>query len=134
MRKPNHPSEAVVLIRSREGKVTGTGFAIHQEGNRTWILTCAHVVEDAGGAEILIKFGEEERTAELVEGCCGSSKTIDLAVLQVDTLALPILSLRLDGKTGEDFQIPGFAELDGKYAAEPVKGRLGDQFPVETTR
>ncbi len=134
MTKANRPSDAVVLIESIEGKVTGTGFAIHHEGEKTWILTCAHVVEDAGGADnIRIKFGEEGRDAKLVEGCCGSGQKIDLAVLQVDKLVLPVLSLRPDGRTGEDFQIPGFAELDRKYAAEPVKGKLGDQFPLETT-
>ncbi len=132
MRKLNQPAEAVVLIQSRDGKVTGTGFAIHHEGDKTWILTCAHVVEDAGGANnSLIKFGKEQRNVELLEGCCGSKATIDLAMLQIDALALPTLSLCPDGKTGEDFQIPGFAKLAGDYAAEPVKGRLGNQFPLE---
>ena len=45
---------------------------------------------------------------------------------------MPLLSLRLGGKEGDCIRILGFAEMDGKFACEPVEGRLGDQFPLET--
>lgn len=127
------PSESVILIKSHDDRTTGTGFVIHHEEDDTWILTCAHVVEDAGGAaKVRIKLGKDTRPAELVGNLCGSRDTIDLALLKVSKLDVPVLSLSFDGKKDDRFQIPGFAEMDGKFAGEPVNGKLGDQFPLET--
>ena len=42
--------ECTVAISSTDGNVWGTGFFISSEGH---LLTCAHVVEDAGGYEII---------------------------------------------------------------------------------
>ncbi|GGA52625.1 hypothetical protein [Okeania sp. KiyG1] len=43
--------KSIVLITSaneRKANVIGTGFPFYTEQNSTYLLTCAHVVEDVG--------------------------------------------------------------------------------------
>ena len=64
------------LPTPREGRSTGSGFAIDGEGN---IVTNAHVVE--GADEVKVRFGDQELVKAKVRG---SDPSTDLALLQVD--------------------------------------------------
>lgn len=129
-------SAAVVLIEGNEEcddpNAFGTGFAVRREGNDTWIVTCAHVLEDIGGvSKTQVRYCGQPYSVTLVEDCCGAKTAIDLALLKVSGLAIPALSLLPDGRRSDEVRIVGFAEQDGRFVAEPVWGELGDQYALE---
>jgi len=75
--------EAVVVVETDDGR--GTGFSIDQQGT---ILTNEHVVE--GFDSVVVSFPEQGLfEAEVVE----THPDIDVAVLQVDEVDLPFLSI-----------------------------------------
>ncbi|NET29705.1 SUMF1/EgtB/PvdO family nonheme iron enzyme [Okeania sp. SIO1I7] len=87
--------ESIVLIssasdNSRKADVIGTGFAFYREDNYTYLLTCAHVVEDVGGEENVLV---NDIQAEVV--ATGDIRGCDLAVLQVENLNIPLLTICL---------------------------------------
>ena len=96
-------SGSVVLITSsdpekkKEG-FCGTGFVIHHDQSAAFVLTCRHVVEDAGGSDTTEVDGHP---VTLVAQGRGAD---DLAVLRVEGLTdKPSLRLRTCGKTGHPF-------------------------------
>ncbi|MEM1170907.1 MAG: SUMF1/EgtB/PvdO family nonheme iron enzyme [Cyanobacteria bacterium P01_H01_bin.35] len=102
------PQESIVLITSaNKGNVIGTGFPFYREQNYTYLLTCAHVVQDIGDEE---NIRVNNISAEVV--ALGDIKGFDLAVLRVkQLLPIPILRLMiLDGEQDISFKIkiPGF--------------------------
>lgn len=116
--------DSVVLITGSKSKKFGTGFSIHSQPGETWVLTCAHVVEDVreGGGAILV----DDQPAELL--ACGQSDQVDLAVLRVRELANPPLKLGLAGSHAMACGIVGFARLTGEVKrAETLEGTLGSQ-------
>lgn len=115
---------------SGTGKGFGTGFVIWQEGNLSYLLTCAHVAEDAGG-EGNMKAGGCE--AQLV--ACGSRNGADLAILQAEGLNAPPLLLRDAGRKDMEFSVAGFTEFDrkqGQFVFRPLRGVLGNQIFFES--
>jgi hypothetical protein len=115
---------------SGTGKGFGTGFVIWQKGNLSYLLTCAHVVEDAGGEGNMKAGGcEAQRVA------CGSRNGADLAILQVEGLNAPPLMLRDAGKKDMAFSVAGFTEFDrkqGQFVFRPLRGVLGNQIFFES--
>ena len=80
----------VVAIAARlnsRSKIIGSGFIVDKE--QMLVATCAHVVNKAGGGEVMIGFGSPADLsllvrAEVVEGCLGSSGgPSDYAVLRI---------------------------------------------------
>jgi|GEM_PF-3597393 len=117
--------DSIVLITSADtsNKKFGSGFAIRREQDMTWIVTCAHVVEDVGGAGCIQIDG---RPAEIL--ACGKSDEIDLAVLRVAGLGSLPLALGLTGKDGLHCTITGYASLNSGSPlkrAESLQGTLG---------
>ncbi|NEN92954.1 MAG: SUMF1/EgtB/PvdO family nonheme iron enzyme [Okeania sp. SIO3H1] len=104
--------KSIVLItsasdNSMKGNVIGTGFAFYQQENYTYLLTCAHVVEDVGGEENVLV---NNISAEVV--AIGDTQGFDLAVLRVKEL-LSVLPLGLIILPGEleislKISIPGY--------------------------
>ncbi|NJN62373.1 MAG: trypsin-like peptidase domain-containing protein [Coleofasciculaceae cyanobacterium RL_1_1] len=90
----------IALISSRpDPAVFGTGFVIHADASRSYLVTCAHVVRD---------IQQESQAADLlVDGvsatieAIGERDMIDLAVLSVPRLAtmppLPLSKLATEG-------------------------------------
>ncbi len=118
--------ESIVLITSASDKkanVIGTGFAFYREDNYTYLLTCAHVVEDVGGEENVLV--NNIRAEVLVTG---DVKGFDLAVLRVEKLNVPLLQLiSLSEAENREFKIPGnylYGE-EKKVMLETVDGTLG---------
>lgn len=100
----------------------GTGFVFWQEDNASYILTCAHVIEEI--------IGDNEKQGNICVGsveqveiiACGKSNYIDLAVLKVDNLPKQMLSsCNLHGQEDIDFQISGYYRDDG--AKNPIIGK-----------
>ncbi len=68
------------MVRPRKSHSLGSGFVIGQEGDDAYIVTCAHVIQDAD--EIKVIFHDDgEANAEVV----GRDRRTDVAVLKVKT-------------------------------------------------
>ena len=108
----------------------GTGFAIHHEKNLTYILTCAHVVD---------QFGRKDRIKVNGLPACfmvwGKDLGIDLAIVTVENLDCPSLILEDSGKKGMAFHVSGFSEFDKKkneFILRPLTGKLGSRIAFES--
>jgi len=120
--------DSIVLITSasddsRKVNVIGTGFAFYREDNYTYLLTCAHVVEDVGGEEnVLVNNIRAEVLA------IGDVKGFDLAVLRVENLNIPLFQLiSLSEAKNRKFRTAGhflYGE-EKKILLETVDGTLG---------
>ena len=77
------PSVVGISSETPLGSATGTGIIMSQDG---YIITNAHVVEDATSINVVIKNGDkmEECTAQLI----GEDNQTDLAVIKVDKTGL----------------------------------------------
>ena len=116
--------DSAVLITGTNSNSFGTGFAIYSKQGTTWILTCAHVVEDVGGAG---NIRVNKKPAEVV--AFGKPKGVDLAVLSVQGLdILPLKLMAGDGRKDMACGIAGFAEFAGSQRkGELLEGTLGSR-------
>ena len=96
--------ECTVAITSADGNVWGTGFFISSEGH---LLTCAHVVEDAGGYEIIRINGQAVNLVYL-----GNSRQDDFAVLQLSDYRGSCVPLSADFQPMNRFLSIGFGRPD----------------------
>lgn len=121
---------SVVLISSRDDKINrfGTGFIVCQVRGITYLLTCAHVVEDVGGLEKVKADGVD---ASVVVS--GKELGLDLAVIKVDGLPQrTAFNWHVNGETGSKFTTIGFQafskDLSGKdlNRIQPLRGSLGE--------
>jgi hypothetical protein len=105
----------------------GTGFVIHQDERYSYLLTCAHVVDDVGGpGQVLVG----ETTASVI--AAGAADGLDLAVLRVEGLSdKPSLRLIASGKKGRSFTTAGFQVLTKQYLIRRLEGALGEQVGLE---
>ncbi len=121
--------ESIVLItsasdNSRKADVIGTGFAFYREDNYTYLLTCAHVVEDVGGNENVLV---NNILAKVL--ATGDIRGFDLAVLRVENINnIPVLQLiSLSEAKNRNFRTAGhylYGE-EKKILLETVDGTLG---------
>jgi hypothetical protein len=117
-----------VTSKGPDDRRFGTSFAIHQEEQATFLLTCRHVVTDAGGVNA-IRIGNQP--VEIVAS--GSEDSLDLAVLRVKDLRnVPILRLDASGMTGRLIRVIGFQELGEGYVLRDIRGKLGAQVGLES--
>lgn len=114
----------------------GSGFVCQREGDRTYLLTCDHVIAAIGEARARIRQLPIQVVAR-------GDDTLDLALIAVDGLTdSPVLSLSDAGESGQPFVVYGHTWADpndkksGKSLARPLEGRLGadtafasDQWP-----
>ena len=119
--------DSIVLITSASDKkanVIGTGFAFYREQNYTYLLTCAHVVNDVGGNENVLV---NNISAEVL--ATGNITGFDLAVLRVENLnhIPPLQLISLSQAENRKFRIAGhylYGE-EKKIILETVDGTLG---------
>ncbi|NEQ41018.1 MAG: trypsin-like peptidase domain-containing protein [Okeania sp. SIO3I5] len=118
--------ESIVLITSsydKKANVIGTGFAFHREEDITYLLTCAHVVEDMGGKNNVLV---NNILAEIV--AIGDIRGFDLAVLQVRKLDhIPLLKLTIfSSQIEKDLNIKIWGNYlygeEKKILFQPVEG------------
>jgi hypothetical protein len=127
-------SDSVILIASSNASTNesfGTGFVIDKDDQRTYLLTCAHVVKDVGGPEQLKANG---LPATLIVS--GEDNGFDLAVLRVEGLLdKPRLNLCTLGEEEKPFIISGFYGFARKTppALRDIQGQLGKQIRLASS-
>ncbi len=119
--------DSVVLITSLDPNkkdVIGTGFVIYREEQTTYLVTCAHVVEDVGGED---KVQIYEKPAKVF--ATSDVKDFDLAVLTIDYPKSPVLKLENSGKEGTKIKTAGYYlySSERKRSLEEIEGILGRQ-------
>lgn len=123
---------AIVLLTSKEpdnNKAFGSAFIIAQDNSNSYLLTCAHVVEQINhhSAENKLKLLSVDKSVEIV--CCGSSETIDIALLKVaGLLDKPAFALFSTGSEGNPIKVTGYSSFDkqtGLRSRRPLDGKLG---------
>lgn len=123
---------SIVFIHSldEDNRAFGTGFVIHQSAEAIYVLTCAHVVTDVGGEEVL---QVENFSAEVA--AFGEEEGLDLAVLKVEAL-WDKTPLHLGGQTepGKPFMTEGFQLFSKTHLTRPLDGILGDQVGLHSKR
>ncbi|HLG75104.1 MAG TPA: serine protease, partial [Ktedonobacteraceae bacterium] len=134
----------VLLISSNDpaNRNFGTGFAVHHDHKYTYIITCAHVIRDVGGAG---QVQVADTAAEVVAlGSEDGIEGIDLAVVRVPNQDLikklnhtiAVLSLHTHALKSSPFKTAGFKSYIPKksYVARPLSGRLGESINVGTSQ
>ncbi|NJM05878.1 trypsin-like peptidase domain-containing protein [Candidatus Gracilibacteria bacterium] len=115
-------NDCVVLITGTHETNFGTGFVFAMSEKHSFIMTCAHVIDDVGGDKIMAK----ERVAEIVVK--GNSSAIDLAVLKVERLPVDTyLSIRLFAETNDIVTVYGFREEGKHISLRSVAAVIGEQ-------
>lgn len=121
-------SVALITSRDPENNQFGTGFVIHQDKSATYLVTCAHVVDDVGGTEAAIN--ADDSPAKVV--AAGLADGLDMAVLRVEGLHnYPPLPLQASAQKGTEFTLVGFQKFRQRHVVRPLEGRLG--HPVGLT-
>lgn len=120
--------DAVVVVEEYDlrGNLvgTGTGFVYKKEGNKGYILTNHHVIEDASTIKILTS-QEKEVDAELL----GSDEYSDIAVLSInaeEVLQVATLGDSTNMELGDTVFTVG-SPLGSKYIGTVTKGILSGQ-------
>lgn len=118
--------KSTVRIKDKEGKTCGTGFFVSREGH---LLTCAHVVRDAGG-------WKNVRVIDQPVTCLyeGDPERDDFSLLQVEDAVVAAAEFGKDFDPGDEFLSFGFsndefygAPIRGEITAFARCGALGDQ-------
>lgn len=118
--------KSTVRIKDKDGKTCGTGFFVSREGH---LLTCAHVVRDAGG-------WKNVRVMDQPVTCLyeGDPERDDFSLLKVEDVNVVAVELSKDFEPGDEFQSFGYsndnfygASIQGKITAIDCCGALGDQ-------
>lgn len=114
--------EACTLITSSEptNHRFGTGFIICHIEQKSYILTCAHVISDVGNGD---KIKANGQPATLV--AMGANDGLDLAVISTDKiLDKPVVTLGACGGIGVPFFTAGFRTFGQHFAISPLYGKV----------
>lgn len=120
---------SVVLLKSAApgNSTIGTGFFVaHEpEQSRSWLITCAHVVEKAGEQLKIDNFPE----CTVKKHVLGSKETIDLALLTVSPpCKVPVLPTKFDAiSAGQSFITCGYTPFSGS-PGQHISGLLRGEF------
>ncbi|MEI6708912.1 MAG: trypsin-like peptidase domain-containing protein [Methylococcales bacterium] len=130
--------DSIVLILSSDGKNTafGTGFIIARDQNYSYLLTCAHVLEQINGknsTENKLQISGVNVPVEIVK--CGASDGIDIALLKVEELFdnSPLFEQFMLGQEQSDIQVTGYSLFDpktGQHTKRPLKGKLSNRIKI----
>jgi hypothetical protein len=106
------------LIKSSQNTSFGTGFVVYKNGNLSYLVTCAHVVESCKENSLLV----QGKVATLV--AIGSKDEIDLAVISVKDLECQPLNLAtINVYEDMKFQVKGFKKhLNQNHKFESLDG------------
>lgn len=106
-----------VAIATPEGNIQGTGFFISPNGH---LLTCAHVVESAGGWEEVRVNGQRVELVYL-----GNSACDDFAILQLSGYQGQGVPLSLTFEPGNQFRSIGYGRSDFSEGGT-IEGNITD--------
>ncbi len=132
--------DSIVLILSSNPKNTafGTGFIIARDQSYSYVLTCAHVLEQIkskNSAEDTLKIaGFLDKSLEFV--ACGSGDEIDIAVLKVPVLFdAPLFEECIIGNSSNEILISGYSSFEGKNQAQRnLVGTLGESIRINNAQ
>lgn len=122
--------KSIVVITSQNPNNDrfGTGFFVHRSETVSFLISCAHVVVEVGGAsEIMIG----DKAGKIV--AMGAEDELDLAVLEVEGFQnVPLLKLGVCGWKGSDFVTAGFHKFGQFQSIRKLEGKLGEQVGLES--
>ena len=121
----NEFQESCLLISSRdfENRRFGTGFVIYHFDNSSWVVTCAHVVNDVGGETSLNVNGGSAKIIGI-----SPSDDLDLSLLETEgRLNMPLIKLGTYGRYGSPFTTAGFQLFGKHFSIKRIVGRLVQQ-------
>ncbi|KAB0242921.1 serine protease [Microcystis aeruginosa EAWAG127a] len=128
-----HPSwDACILITSRnpDNRRFGTGFIIYHSGQKSYVVTCAHVISDVGGEELIEADGQPARIVGI-----GSDDGLDLAVIEVDELlGKPVVKLKVLSIAGSPFLTVGFRAFGRHFSIAPLFGIAATAVALESRK
>ncbi len=126
--------DSIVLILSSDPKKSdfGTGFIIARDNDYSYLLTCAHVLEQINGmpptTENKLKIsGLADTKVEIVKQ--GSSDGIDIALLKVAGLFdKPFFDQFRLGQKNADIKVTGWGLFDSNtHSKRPLVGKLSNR-------
>ena len=113
----------MVTSKNPENRRFGSGFVIYHFENSSWVVTCAHVVNDVGG-ELSIEVNGN--TAKIVS--TSGSEDLDLSLLETDVrLNNPVIKLGTYGRNGSPFTTAGFQVFGKHFSIKQIAGKLVQQ-------
>lgn len=119
------PWDAYMLITSSNpnNRRFGTGFIVGHFEQKSYIVTCAHVINDVGKDSIKA----DGRSAKIV--CLGATDGLDLAVITTDEfIGKSIIKLAVSGNTGNPFFTAGFRQYGQRHRIiASLEGRVLEQ-------
>jgi len=122
--------DAVAWISGSASSRFGTGFVIRQDGTGTYVVTCAHVIDDIGGADA-VKVDDLKAEVLALDGVDG----FDLAVLRLDMPGRKrVLALAASGKEGNPISTLGYHAVEGARICRKRVGALGNIAQRYSTR
>jgi len=110
---------SIVKISSSSSKLLGTGFVVSCKKQHKYIITCGHVVNNCNDDLFADKMKANILANEYDNG-------LDLAVLQVESLSKPPLTIK-DGGKSENAKVIGYSLLGKDPKLEHV-----NNIPVKT--
>jgi|GEM_PF-3160260 len=127
--------DSIVLILSSDPKKSdfGTGFIIARDQNYSYLLTCAHVLEQINGkpptTENKLKISGLDKPVEIEVQ--GASDGIDIALLKVAGLFdKPLFEQFMLGQEKADIKVTGYSLFDsknGQRLQRELKGKLSNR-------
>ena len=123
--------KALVVIGSSHvgNQRYGTGFVIHKDQKKTYLLTCMHVVRDVGG-EDAVKIDKYQAKVFATS----PEEKADLALLYIDAvLDKPALQLSIGGEKEHPISIAGYHLNSKQYLVRPLKGTLKERVGIAAT-
>lgn len=117
--------ESILLVTSKnpENHRFGTGFVIYHFANSSWVVTCAHVVNEVGGEISLEINGNPAKIVGI-----GASDELDLSLLETkERLNMPVVKLGTHGRYGSPFATAGFQLFGKHYSIKRIIGKLVQQ-------
>lgn len=125
---------AIVLLSNKESDKNatfGSAFIIARDDIYTYLLTCAHVIEQINqdSTENKLKILDVENPVEIV--CCGASDAIDIALIKVAGLFdKPVFKHFAKGQSQHDIYVTGYSRFEKRHLKRPLKGKLGKSTKI----
>ena len=119
---------SVLLVASRDAGIAafGTSFFVGRDGDGlAYVVTCAHVVDDVGGAEAVAVGGRPARVVAM--GAPGAAADVAVLVAEVPAGAVPIsLGRRSPDQMSGPCSLLGYRKLYGAVRqARRIRGEFG---------
>jgi len=122
-------NDSILLITSQDAKnkSMGTGFVVHQDEFGSYVVTCAHVIEQVANPKIL--------NYEIVVKAIGTSDTVDLALLYVPKLYREPLKLQVKKSKTIDVYLRGYSLFNKvKYQEKKREATILSTVNLETRK